>query len=44
MKNKNYQRPSMKVIMLKQRQQLLQTSGVSASRNGYGTANEDEWE
>ena len=34
----------MKVITLMQQQQLLQASGVSASRNGYGIANEEEWE
>ena len=44
MKKKNYQRPTMMVFRLMQQQHLLQTSNLRATRNGYGTANEDEWE
>ena len=54
MKRKDYQRPTMKVVELRHRTQLLTGSGVQASRSSYGTANQgvssdelnndDEWE
>jgi len=43
MKRKDYQKPTMQVVMLKQQQQLLAGS-VQSTRSGYGEAQEDEWE
>ena len=42
MKKKSYLEPTMKVVKL-QHTQMLMTSGVEASRSGYGTANEQTW-
>ena len=44
MKRKDYQKPTMKVVQLQQQTHLLAGSGVEATRNGYGTAQEDVWE
>jgi hypothetical protein len=38
MKRKDYQRPTMKVVELRHRTQLL-TGSVQANRSSYGTAN-----
>ena len=43
MKKKEYERPTMQVVQLKQQPQLLAGS-VDATRNGYGDAEELEWE
>ena len=42
-KRKLYEKPSMKVQELKQRRMLLAGS-VEANRNGYGAANEQNWD
>lgn len=39
MKRKDYQKPTMTVVELRHRTQLL-TGSVQASRSSYGTANE----
>ena len=39
MKRKDYEKPTMRVVQLKQQSQLLAGS-VGASRNSYGTAND----
>ena len=45
MKKKDYQKPTMQVVQLKQQQQLLAGSnGVQSTRSGYGAATEEEWE
>ena len=44
MKRKDYQKPTMQVVKLKQRQQLLASSGVQSMRSGYGEAQEEDWE
>ncbi len=43
MKKKEYEKPAMQVVQLKQQAQLLAGS-VGASRGDYGVANEDTWE
>ena len=43
MKRKNYQKPTMKVVLLQQRTHLLAGS-LEAKRNGYGAANEQNWD
>ena len=43
MKRKDYEKPTTKVVKLQQRTHLLAGS-LEAKRNGYGTANTDEWE
>ena len=43
MKHKNYRKPTMKVVELHQQGMLMQ-SGVGASRDSYGTANEQTWD
>jgi len=43
MKKKDYQKPTMQVVKLKQQQQLLAGSGVHSMRSGYGEAQEEEW-
>ena len=43
MKRKDYEKPTMKVVKL-QHTGMLMTSGVEASRSGYGQAVEDDWE
>ena len=42
MKRNDYTKPAMKVVELRQRAQLL-TGSVGASRTGYETATEQEW-
>ena len=42
MKRKDYQKPTMKVVLLQQRTHLLAGS-VEANRNGYGAANNQNW-
>ena len=42
MNKKDYQKPTMKVVMLKQRCQIL-VGSVNATRNGYGDAEEYTW-
>ena len=44
MKRKNYEKPTTKVVQLQHMTHLLTTSGVGATRSGYGTADEDTWE
>ena len=44
MNKKVYQKPSMKVIALHYRQQILTDSGVEASRSSYGNAETHEWD
>ena len=41
MKRKNYQKPTMTVVELRHRTQLLTGSGVKGMRSSYGTANND---
>jgi len=43
MKKKLYEKPTMKVVKLKQRTHLLQASGVRSMRSGYGEAQEEDW-
>jgi len=43
MKKKDYQKPTMQVVMMKQQQQLLAGSGVKSMRSGYGSAQEQTW-
>ena len=43
MKKRDYEKPSMKVVKMRQRQHLMAGS-VEANRSGYGTAEEDTWE
>ena len=42
MKKQTYQKPAMRVVKLQQQTHLLQAS-VDATRNGYGAAQEEEW-
>ena len=42
MNKKDYEKPTMRVVQLKQQSQLLAGS-VGATRDGYGTAIEDTW-
>ena len=45
MKRKVYEKPTTKVVELQHNAQLLQTSGtVTATRSGYGAAEEYSWE
>lgn len=47
MKRKDYHKPTMQVVRLQQHPQLLQASAqstVTASRNGYGSANTQTWD
>ena len=44
MQKKEYQRPTIDVVELRQQQQLLAGSPLDATRNDYGVANEDTWE
>ena len=44
MKRKDYQKPTMKVVILQHRTQLLAGSGVQSMRSGYGEAQEEDWE
>ena len=47
MKKRDYQRPTMTVVELQHRTRLLtgsnEAKNVSAQRNGYVTADEQEW-
>ena len=47
MKRKDYRRPTMTVVELQHRTRLLivsnEAKNVSAQRNGYVTADEQEW-
>ncbi len=45
MKKKEYNKPTMRVVQLKQRQRLLAGSvaSVRGMRNGYGDAKEQNW-
>jgi hypothetical protein len=36
---KTYEKPTMTVVVMQHRTQLLQASGVQSTRNSYGTAN-----
>jgi len=40
MNKKNYEKPTMTIVELRHRTQLLTGSSVQASRNSYGTANQ----
>ncbi len=44
MKKKEYEKPTMLVVELKQQPQLLAGSGVNGSREDYGEAEEQNWE
>ena len=44
MNKKVYEKPSIKVIELLNRQQILTGSGVEASRSNYGDAITQEWD
>ena len=46
MKKKVYQKPSMKVVMLRHQTAILEASGggVEATRSGYGKANKQSWD
>lgn len=45
MKKTNYERPTMKVVQLKHRCQILAVSNeVQAQRSSYGAATEETWE
>lgn len=44
MNKKVYQKPSMKVIALYYRQQILTGSGVEVTRSNYGNAETHEWD
>ena len=39
-----YEKPTMQVVQLQHKCQILAGSGVGAMRSGYGTADEDTWE
>ncbi len=43
-RKKMYCKPQMRTIKLKKRTHLLAESGVSATRDSYGAANEEDWE
>ena len=43
MKSKDYERPTTRVVELQHRTMLLAGS-VEANRNGYGAANEQNWD
>ena len=44
MKRKEYERPTIDVVKLQQQQHLLAGSPLDATRNGYGDAEELDWE
>jgi len=44
MRRKTYEEPTMQVVQLKQRSQILAGSPLDATRNGYGDAEELDWE
>ena len=45
MKRKDYEKPTMNIVKLNQHGQLLVGStGMEATRNSYGTAEEKNWE
>jgi hypothetical protein len=41
---KEYQKPTMNVVLLKSQVQLLTGSGLQSTRSGYGDAEEYNWE
>ena len=41
MNKKDYEKPTMEVVQLKQRSQILAGSPLDATRSGYGDANPD---
>ena len=43
MKKKNYEKPTVKVVELRQRPQLL-VGSVTATRTSYGSPTEETWE
>jgi hypothetical protein len=44
MKRKDYEKPTMDIVKLQHQTHLLQESkSVQAARNGYGEAQEEEW-
>ena len=43
MKRIDYQKPTMKVVLLKQKSHILAGSNVRAMRSGYGAAEEQTW-
>jgi hypothetical protein len=43
MKRKQYRKPTMKVVKLRHKCQILAGSVLNASRDGYGTATESTW-
>ena len=45
MKRKDYQKPTMRVVLMQQKGHILVGSnGVRAMRSGYGAAEEDTWD
>ena len=44
MNKKNYQKPTMNVVMLQHTGMLMASDGVNASRSSYGAAEVDEWD
>ena len=44
MKKKMYEKPTMQVVQLKHKCQILAGSGVGAMRSNYGTADEYTWD
>jgi len=42
MKKRDYEKPSMKVVKMRQRQHLMNGS-VQSMRSGYGEAQEEDW-
>ena len=43
MKRKDYQKPTMRGVLLKQQSHILAGSNVRAMRSGYGAAEEQTW-
>ena len=43
MKKKQYEKPSLEVVVLNQQTALLAGSGVESTRSGYGDAEDQDW-
>ena len=44
MNKKDYLKPTMNIVKLRHRTQLLAGSGLQSTRDSYGTAEEQNWE
>ena len=44
MKKKDYQEPTMRIVMLEHTKMLMASDGVKAERTGYGAAIEETWD